>query len=372
MNNDQSMIELFVPGRVCLFGEHSDWAGTYRRFNSDLGIGRAIVVGTNQGIYAKAHKHPDKFIYLTKSIDGNLQKFEIDLNADSLLKVAQEGGFFSYIAGVAYQIMTHYKVQGAVIDNYCTDLPLGKGLSSSAAVCVLVTRAFNRLYDLKMTSRGEMEYAYRGEITTPSRCGRLDQACAFNGQPISMTFDGDQLMVDKITVKNHLHYVIVDLMAEKNTIKILSDLNKFYPFTDDLIGKEVQKYLGQISLEITDKASHTIDIGEPTALGLLMKESQNSFDLHCQPASPDELKAPILHHLISYAPIQAFILGIKGIGSHGDGCAQILTVDKESQKKVMDILKTELSMESIPLDISPDKAVHKVIKQFAGEQFNAI
>ncbi len=35
------------------------------------------------------------------------------------------------------------------IDNYLTDLPLEKGLSSSAAVCVLVARAFNALYDLK-------------------------------------------------------------------------------------------------------------------------------------------------------------------------------------------------------------------------------
>ncbi len=33
----------------------------------------------------------------------------------------------------------------------------------------------NRIYDLKLTVRGEMELAYMGEITTPSRCGRLDQ-----------------------------------------------------------------------------------------------------------------------------------------------------------------------------------------------------
>ncbi len=24
-------VELFVPGRLCLFGEHSDWAGSYAR-----------------------------------------------------------------------------------------------------------------------------------------------------------------------------------------------------------------------------------------------------------------------------------------------------------------------------------------------------
>jgi hypothetical protein len=24
--------EVFVPGRLCLFGEHSDWSGAFRRF----------------------------------------------------------------------------------------------------------------------------------------------------------------------------------------------------------------------------------------------------------------------------------------------------------------------------------------------------
>lgn len=33
-------IDLFVPGRLCLFGEHSDWAGKYRSMNSALVAGR--------------------------------------------------------------------------------------------------------------------------------------------------------------------------------------------------------------------------------------------------------------------------------------------------------------------------------------------
>ena len=34
-------IELFVPGRLCLFGEHSDWAGAMRKYeaNCDSAIG---------------------------------------------------------------------------------------------------------------------------------------------------------------------------------------------------------------------------------------------------------------------------------------------------------------------------------------------
>jgi len=50
----------------------------------------------------------------------------------------------------AAQIMTDYRVNGLVLDNYRTTLPLKKGLSSSAAICVMVARAFNRVYDLKV------------------------------------------------------------------------------------------------------------------------------------------------------------------------------------------------------------------------------
>lgn len=104
----------------------------------------------------------------------------------ALLEEAQRGGFWSYIAGVAYQMLTNYHVRGLIIDNYQTDLPVKKGLSSSAATCVLTARAFNRVYDLELTTRGEMEIAYQGEITTPSRCGRMDQGCAFGNRPVLM------------------------------------------------------------------------------------------------------------------------------------------------------------------------------------------
>ena len=52
-------INLFVPGRLCLFGEHSDWAGAYMMTNADLIEGQAIVTGINLGIYATAEKAED-------------------------------------------------------------------------------------------------------------------------------------------------------------------------------------------------------------------------------------------------------------------------------------------------------------------------
>ncbi|GHU74563.1 hypothetical protein AGMMS49992_16370 [Clostridia bacterium] len=49
-------MEIFVSGRLCLFGEHSDWAGFYNRTNAEVKLGLAIVSGIDQGVYAHAEK----------------------------------------------------------------------------------------------------------------------------------------------------------------------------------------------------------------------------------------------------------------------------------------------------------------------------
>ena len=50
-------MKIFVPGRICLMGEHSDWAGGYRRINADIEKGYALIAGTNQGIFAEVEAH---------------------------------------------------------------------------------------------------------------------------------------------------------------------------------------------------------------------------------------------------------------------------------------------------------------------------
>jgi galactokinase len=36
--------ELFVPGRLCILGEHSDWAGEYRDTNGSIPYGTIYMV----------------------------------------------------------------------------------------------------------------------------------------------------------------------------------------------------------------------------------------------------------------------------------------------------------------------------------------
>jgi UTP-glucose-1-phosphate uridylyltransferase/mevalonate kinase len=288
------------------------------------------------------------------------------MEREALLAEAQKGGFFSYAAGVAYQVLTHYRVRGLEINNDLTDLPIRKGLSSSAAVCVLVARAFNRLYDLKMTVRGEMEFAYLGEITTPSRCGRMDQGCAYGNRPILMTFDGDRIDVTELNIPKNLHFVIVDLHAGKDTKEILNHLNHCYPFAENEIQQGVQKYLGPISAGLTAEAVEALKAGDARRIGALMREAQAKFDQYCIPACPSQLTAPVLHKVLSYGPIQPHILGGKGVGSQGDGTAQLIVKDEEAQAKVIDIIQRDLGMTCLNLVIQAGRRVRKVLIPAAG------
>ncbi|BAZ23390.1 GHMP kinase [Kalymmatonema gypsitolerans NIES-4073] len=348
-------MQIFVPGRLCLFGEHSDWAGEYRRHNREVEVGYTLLVGTNQGLYARVKPHPTQLVLHTSFGDGN-RKTLIPMEKEALLSEAKKGSFFSYAAGVAYQFLASFPVAGLEIDNYLTDLPIQKGLSSSAAICVLVARSFNQVYDLKMTLQEEMEFAYQGEITTPSRCGRMDQACAYGNRPIAMIFDGDCTHIIELKVPKDLFFVIVDLGASKNTQKILTQLNECYPFATNEVQANVQKYLGSISYQITQAAVDALQKGDAEQIGILMKQAQAEFDKHLIPACPEELTAPVLHQLLEYELIQPYILGGKGVGSQGDGTAQFIVKDAESQQKVIDIIKQNFpQMQSLKLTIYATK-----------------
>ena len=222
-------INLFVPGRLCLFGEHSDWAGMYRTVNADVVVGQAVVTGIEQGIYATVEKNDRFIVESSLPIYGN-EYLESPMDTGKLLEVAKQGGFFSYVAGVASYINDNYSVGGVKITVTKMDLPIKSGLSSSAAICVLVARAFNQLYNLRMNTKGEMQAAFRGEQRTPSRCGRLDQACAYGVKPVLMDFDGVEVESRELSVGTTFRWVVANLNASKDTIKILADLNRCYPF----------------------------------------------------------------------------------------------------------------------------------------------
>ena len=359
------MLKLFVPGRLCLFGEHTDWAGHYRTMNADIVPGASIVTGIEQGIYAEVEKST---IFEMHSDAAELadvwRDFSCRMSEQELKRVAKSGSFFSYCAGVASYMLEWYKVGGVRIRITDMTLPMKSGLSSSAAICVLVARAFNLLYNLNLNTLGEMNIAYVGELRTSSRCGRLDQACAFGVKPNLMTFDGDEIEVKSLNVKKTLYWVFADLCAEKDTIKILSDLNKAYPFATTEEEKNLHKALGEWNLKMVKKATEYLATGDAESLGKLMTDAEAMFDKYVAPMS-SALWAPRLHQVLKDPNIQPLIWGGKGVGSHGDGSVQFLARSAEDQQQLVDYLNAQ-GMKAYPLTLNPVHTVRKAIIPVAG------
>ncbi len=347
------MIELDVPGRLCLFGEHSDWAAGYRKTHPGLARGHCLVAGTDQGLHARADRAEGMLQIASALPDGTRrgpERFALELSA--LAAAARAPGFFRYAAGVACEVVERHRVGGLSLEITRATLPIRKGLSSSAAVSVLVARAFSRVYGLELSPRDEMDLAYAGERRAGSACGRMDQICALGRRPAFLTFDGDALDVEPLTPGAELRLLIVDLRRGKDTRRILADLNRCFPDAPGPRAAAVRDALGPRNAELLGRARAALVAGDASGLGALMSEAQARFDRDIAPACP-ELAAPRLHQVLAHAAAAELACGGKGVGSQGDGCAQLVARGVEERVELARRLEAELDVACLPLTLRP-------------------
>lgn len=357
---------------------------------------------------------------------------KVPMEKPDLESIANQRGWFSYIAGTALYMLNNFVLvptQGLpskneidsefgeqfytntseldtqsnrmkyclTIDNYHTDLPTGKGMSSSAAICVLTARAFSIAFELDLSVDDEMRCAYEGERLAGSGCGRLDQVCAYGpGKVIDVTFDvvpvpkpfelpSDQsqnndnaiqcsasprpskspclaltgqtrmepsVVLRQVHVGETIYMVIVDLAAYKDTRRILSALQACYPFPVSPVHQQVHHHLSSASPKLTQTILKALKMGSAKDLGGLMTEYQDDFDRNVAPACPSELEAPMLHAVLRNDCIKNLIWGGKGVGSQGDGAVQLVCRSKEDQNQMMDVVVREFpNMRVFPLTI---------------------
>jgi galactokinase len=345
-----SQVRLSVPGRLCLFGEHSDWASDY-----SIHRGFCIVTGTDQSISAIALPS-DEFVVETKLPDnlgrpsGRTRQMSCLWKDETLLAAAKdETEFFRYTAGVAYQMLSRLNLPGGVdIRITRMDLPLKKGVSSSAAVCILVAKAFDAVYDLRKFPHELMELAYLGERLTGSQCGQMDQACIYGKTPVLLVFEKSKhVRIEPISTSADINMFFVDLAGKKDTVRILADLQNSY-----LESKELQQALGEENERIVRLAYQAMLSGDAAGLGALMAEAQRNFDKLVAPHSPDDLKSPLLHKVLNFEGITEHIYGGKGVGSQGDGTAQFVARSVSDRDAAMAKIESDFpQMRCFPLTI---------------------
>jgi galactokinase len=93
------------------------------------------------------------------------------------------GDWTDYIVGVVQELHTRGVAPPAASVAVASTLPIGAGLSSSAALTVAAAAALGRLADIELTPAELVEIAYHAEHDRVGvRCGRMDQTIAAHGR----------------------------------------------------------------------------------------------------------------------------------------------------------------------------------------------
>ncbi len=147
------------PGRINIIGEHTD-------YNDGFVLPTAI----DKAIYVAVSKREDNCIHLFAE-DFN-QGFETDLKDIKPSEVA----WANYILGVVHQIQERGKIISGFNLYLDGDVPLGAGLSSSAAVECAVGFALNELFGLSFDRKDIARIGQLAEHTYAGvKCGIMDQ-----------------------------------------------------------------------------------------------------------------------------------------------------------------------------------------------------
>ena len=155
-----------APGRINLIGEHTDY---------------------NDGFVMPAAIQKAATIFIEKRKDSAIHLFAEDLqdsytlNLDTVAKSSKD--WANYIIGVIAQFQKVVTIPTGFTLRLKSDVPIGAGLSSSAAIECAVTFAINELFALgldrmqltKMAQKAEHEYA--GVL-----CGIMDQFASMFGK----------------------------------------------------------------------------------------------------------------------------------------------------------------------------------------------
>jgi galactokinase len=161
-----------APGRVNLLGEHVDYND-----------GPVLPVAINRAVYLAARPRDDDLVVLAAHDLGEQIEFRVadleekkDIHGNPLPKWAL------YPAGVAWACSQHgYNVHG-MMALYSSDIPIGAGLSSSAAVEVAFAVAWQALGGWQVERMTLARLCQRAENDFVGlNCGLMDQFASIHG-----------------------------------------------------------------------------------------------------------------------------------------------------------------------------------------------
>jgi galactokinase len=154
-----------APGRVNLIGEHTD-------YNNGFVLPGAV----DKRIYVAMAPNGTTTVNVFASQFNESYSFSLDITGP-------QKGWMNYLLGVTYHIQQQGKKVGGVDVVIDGDIPVGAGMSSSAALCSGYGFGLNELFQLGLS---RMELAFIGQKTEHTfvgvKCGIMDQFASLHGK----------------------------------------------------------------------------------------------------------------------------------------------------------------------------------------------
>ena len=323
-----------APGRVNLIGEHTDYNEGYAL---PMAIDRAALIALRP--------RTDKRVRLYSREFDKWGEFELD-------DLERAEGWLEYPKGVAWALQQ----QGHDLNGFegvlTSDVPRGSGLSSSAALELVVARAFYEISEFpwdatKMALAGQAcENDWVGANT-----GVMDQLASAAGQR------GYALFIDFRTLENkpyplpeHTSVVVLDTMTRHSHSDSGEDsynarradcerAAEFFgaPFLRDVNLSELKKAEGKLDDKAFRRARHVISEDARTLasveamkradapnLGKMMNSSHDSL------RHDFEVTNDALNEIVACARAQASCHGARMTGGGFGGCAVALVKESEA------------------------------------------
>ena len=354
----------YSPGRINLIGEHID-------YNDGFVMPAAI----------------DKGIYFAIALNNSekINFYSIDFDESISIKISEikkSNGWKNYVLGVVNEFQKlNLSVQGFDCV-FGGDIPIGGGVSSSAALEGGVSYGLNELFNFKMNRKELALLGQRAEHGFPNvKCGIMDQYANMMGKKntvilldcknvtheyVPLDLEGFQIVL--INTKVH-HSLASSAYNERRKecekgLKILQQESDIQSFRDienpaDLLGFE--KIMGEIvfkrcsfvveEIYRTKKAAKLLKENDITGFGKLMFETheglKNKYEVSCKE----------LDFLVDVAKENKDVVGARLMGGGFGGC----TINIVKEKSVSFFLKEAMAAYKKHFDIDAESYVVKVV-----------
>lgn len=347
----QSDPDLLVvaPGRINLIGEHTDYSD-----------GFVLPVAINLGIViAMSPREDDRVELYSKDLDDQLQFDLSDLSRGN-------EGWKEYIKGVAWALGEKgYELQGWQ-GVFAGSIPIGAGLSSSAAVLVAAAKAFSISSDLSLSATTLAQIGKTAESEWVGvNVGIMDQLVSAAGKSDhAVCLDCRTLEYEYVPIPENVSFVVLDTMTRrelsnsayntrheevKQAAKILG-VHKLRDATLDLLNEKKTS----LSDTLYRRARHVISENErvfacSSAMknGDLQKMGALIDASHLSLRDDFEVSSKELNLIVEIAQNQSSCLGARMSGAGFGGCALALIENANVEHFIKKVTETYLAETNI-------------------------